>query len=362
MITIGLISKREVLGNEIAALLPVDWDLQALTCPEELEEFLIATSPDGGTDRIVLIDFPGLTDWAGPFSEICRQVNQKQGIVVAIIDDAGQREIVLRSGSDDYLLRPLAPSEIEIRLRRGWQDREMIRRLFARLSSRDHQASVGRLTSHVCHEINNAMQATRAALALASEEPDIPLEMTAYFALCQNETQRVVNLVARIRQIYHLNHGTPEPISIEEVLREVIDSASEELSNNHVRLIEDIAQDLQPVSGMRDHLYLAFLSMLLNLAEAIGAVGAGELRLSLRMALDFVLLKIGTDAIRLPSEDFSGKVCSTAAAATDEVMLGLSTAADLIRSHWGRMEIQHDGHELNILVFLPTLQGCSRGR
>ena len=91
----------------------------------------------------------------------------------------------------------------------------MIRRLLMQLSQRDRQASIGRLTSHICHEINNAMQATRGALVLALEKSEASSELASYLSLCKDETQRVVNLVGRMRQIYHPETLEPGPISVD---------------------------------------------------------------------------------------------------------------------------------------------------
>lgn len=187
---------------------------------------------------------------------------------------------------------------------RARDEREMIRRLLMQLSQRDRQASIGRLTSHICHEINNAMQATRGALVLALEESEASSELASYLSLCKDETQRVVNLVGRMRQIYHPETLEPGPISVDSLFREVAKAASEQLDHNNTRWVEDFATDLQPARGIRDHLYLAFLSMLLNLSETIGSAGGGEMRVSLRVVEGSIQLTLGVDPGLLQVERF----------------------------------------------------------
>jgi len=275
--------------------------------------------------------------------------------VVAIIDDIGQRDAALQSGADDYLLRPLLASEIQIRLERARHGGEVIRRLLTQLSQRDRQASIGRLTSHICHEINNAMQATRGALVLALEEPEVPPELASYLTLCKDETQRVVDLVGRMRQIYRPETLEPELISVDSLLREVVKAASEELDHNNTRLVEDFAADLRPVSGIRDHLYLAFLSMVLNLSETIGAAGGGEMRASIRVVEGALRMAICADAALLQIEGFSSMILPAGSSPIAEALLGLSPAAEIIRAHRGGVEIQCDERELCIRASLPVL-------
>jgi|GEM_PF-3314787 len=351
MATVVLVSNRTELQNEISALLPENWTLSNYTSLADAQIHLDYFSLASHEDYVVLIDITDQPDWAGRLAGL----DGWRGRVVAIIDGFDQRDSVLQSGADDYLLRPLLASEIKIRLERARHAGEMIRQLLLQLSQRDRQASVGRLTSHICHEINNAMQATRGALALALEEPEVPPELVSYISLCQTETQRVVSLVGRMRQLYHPDHRAPEPISVDSLFREVVKAALEELDRNNVRLVEDFAVDLPPVSGNRDQLYLAFLSMVLNLSDAVGAAWEREMHVSLRLVDGSLQVRIWT-GLALPGvDDSSGGVLLEGSITLTEALLGLSPAAEIIRSHRGRVEIQRDERELSIRVTLPVL-------
>ena len=351
MATIVLVSSRIELQNEISALLPENWTLSNYKSVADAQSHPEYSSQAPHEDYIILLDVTDQPDWTGRLSGS----NSWRGRVIAIINDIGQRDVVLQSGADDYLLRPLLASEIKICLERARHASEMIRRLLMQLSQRDHQASVGRLTSHICHEINNAMQATRGALALALEEPKVPMELTSYITLCQNETQRVVSLVGRMRQIYHPDNREPEPISVDSLVREVVKAASEELDRNNMRLVEDFAVDLPPVRGIRDQLYLAFLSMVLNLSEVVEAAEEREMHVSLQLVEGSLQLRIWTDLALLRIEDSSGRVYPDEDITLTEALLGLSPAAEIIRSHRGWIEIQRDKRELSIQVTLPVL-------
>ena len=198
------------------------------------------------------------------------------------------------------------------------------------------------------------MQATRGALALALEEPEVPPELVSYISLCQTETQRVVGLVGRMRQLYHSDNRVVEPISVDSLFREVVKAASEELDRNNTRLVEDFAVDLPPVNGNRDQLYLAFVSMVLNLSEAVGEAGEKEIHVSFRLVEGSLQLRIWTDLALLGVKIYSAGFFLRGPSLSQKALLGLSPAAEIIRSHRGRVEIQRDERELSIRVTLPV--------
>lgn len=357
MITILLVSGRDTLRQELSEVLPRNWSLSSYPTVKDLQNHPGLTSPSTENDFTVLIDVNDQPHWAGQLADL----SPLPGRVVAVIEDVSQREIVLRSGADDYLFHPFHAAEIERRLHPRRDDRAVIRMLRAQLSRRDRQATVGRLTSHICHEISNSMQATRGALALALEEPDLPPGVASYITLCQQETQRVVGLVGRMRQVYRPDLREWEPLAVESLIREAITAASEEMNNSNIRLVEEFASHLQPVSGQRDQIYLAFLSLLLNLSEAVRAAGTGELRVSLQMAAAYVELAIRGDIALLEDESASGVFPPAGSVTSAENFLGLSTAAEIIRRHSGSLEVQSDGREVSILIKLPAVKQAPQG-
>jgi signal transduction histidine kinase len=341
-----LFSGNNKLGEQISSLLPIHWILKRVETAAAIGGDP-ALLPPPGDSLAFWIDTATQKDWPG----LLEKLPAHDGSVVAIINDARARDSVLRSGADDYLLRPLLASEIQIRLERSRRDGETIRKLRRRLSERDRQASIGRLTSHICHEINNAMQATRGALALALEEPGLPMELASYLDLCRNETRRVVDLVSRIRRIYHAGNKIPESISIEELLREILSVTAEELENNNTRLVEDLAPGLPPVYGIRDHLYLAFLSLMFNLSEAFRGAGGGEMHVALRMAEGSLPQVLCAEIALHPSGEAPASILPAA-----EESLGLSPAAEIIRRYDGSVDIRRNGRGPVVRVSLPARQ------
>ncbi|MBN1439774.1 MAG: hypothetical protein JW929_10225 [Anaerolineales bacterium] len=350
--TVILISGNPKLRDEIAALLPIHWTLAAFPTLHEArnDPGRFAQSPQ--EDLSLWIDLTGPQNAAGRLDSLPGH----PGRIVAIIDDPARRDSVLRAGADDYLLLPLLSSEIEIRLGRARREGEMFRKLLGQLARRDRQASIGRLTSHICHEINNAMQATRGALALALEEPDLPGELAAYLKLCQSESQRVVDLVGGLREAYFAEDKAGETVALDGLLREVIDVISEEMGSNDTRLTEDAAPDLPSLFGVRLHFYLAFLSLLLNLSEAFRDSGGCAMRLGLRAAAPAGKPGVCAEIAIRPDGEARGIL-----EPGGETLLGLEPAADILRNYGGRIEIRRAECGLVVRVHLPALRPADLG-
>lgn len=150
ILTFLMISCRDELRKELASVLPKEWMLY--TFKDILEAQNMFTKIPAG-DFITLFDFADLSKRIDHTSHDDFWMRR----IVAIIDDISQREKALQAGADDYLLRPLIRSEIQARLGTARQGGAFVRWLLLQLKQRNRQAYVGRLTSHICHEINNAM-------------------------------------------------------------------------------------------------------------------------------------------------------------------------------------------------------------
>jgi nitrogen-specific signal transduction histidine kinase len=173
------------------------------------------------------------------------------------------------------------------------QERE---RLQEQMLQRERLVALGRLTAGLSHEINNPMQAIRGALTLALEELDSPADVEHYVRLSLHESERVVQLVSRLRQIYRPENNVPERIDLNALLQEVQAISRKELARGNVRLRSEPAAQVLCVHAIANQLHLVLLNFVLNLGEAIGAAGGGELsvRLSAHEALGCIELATDT--------------------------------------------------------------------
>ncbi len=142
-------------------------------------------------------------------------------------------------------------------------------------------ATVGRLTASLSHEINNPMQAIRGALELAMENLEDHETLVEYITMCLRESERVVQLINRMRHIYRQTSKDPEPVLINETIHEVSIVARKEIARHGVSLQLELAPGLGGVMGMVDQLRLVFLSVALSLSDALSQ-SEGEKQLTIR--------------------------------------------------------------------------------
>jgi GAF domain-containing protein len=233
-------------------------------------------------------------------------------------------------------------------------------RLNKQILQSERLAIVGRLTASLSHEINNPMQAIRGALTLALEELHNPKELTTYIQMSLEESERVVQLIDRMRQIYRPRYSVPDTLDVNQVLQEAISIAHKELRRQRVRLEADLASELPPLTAIPDQLQLVFLIFILNLSNAIGAAGGGQLRvrsylLEQAIQIEFAtptsisalanwahIFKLGVSQLNQEIEADQG-----------DTGFGLSLSHDIINAHEGIIECERQNNQIICRIVLP---------
>jgi GAF domain-containing protein len=216
-------------------------------------------------------------------------------------------------------------------------------------------ATIGRLTATLSHEINNPMQAIRGALALAIEELDDPQEVAAYIRLSIQESERVVHLISRMRQIYRPQSDAPETIDLNQVLQEAITIARKELKQQNITIHAKYATELPAVIAIANQLHLVFLSFILNLSDLIGAAGGGELHLRTLALPEAVRVEFFTDL----SVETVADLVRVFKPGTTQAEIGTafssSLSYDIITTHGGAMDLYQRGQQSVLGIQLPLL-------
>ncbi len=216
-------------------------------------------------------------------------------------------------------------------------------------------ATVGRLTASLSHEINNPMQAIQGALSLAMEELHDPEEVAMYLRLSLQEADRVINLVSRMRQIYRPQAELAKTINLNDLLEEAITIARKELKRQKVMPFVELDPDLPAITAIANQLHLVFLSLILNLSDAIGATGGGNLQICSYTSSEAIKVEFSTD---IPNIVLIGwdKISSSDSSQTEvDVSFGLSLSYDIIVSHSGTITLTKAGQQTICRIEFPLL-------
>lgn len=232
------------------------------------------------------------------------------------------------------------------------QEREKLHRQAIQV---ERLATVGRLTASLSHEINNPMQAIRGALSLALEELDDPEELELYINLCLNESERVVQLINRMRQIYRPQSDAPETIDVNTLIQEAITIANKELNRQRVSLQVNLTPDLPTITGIANQLHLVFLNVILNLAYAIGEVGRGDLELRSYALSEAIQVDFLTNSAIVTDTDWLKLFKKNALQSSTEIGLGFSFSNDIIVAHGGEITFQRQDETTIFSIKLPLV-------
>lgn len=151
-----------------------------------------------------------------------------------------------------------------------------------------------RLIPTLTHQINNSMQAVRGALTLAMEEINHPEELTAYIQLCLRESERVLQVVNQLRLACSFQIDEKETFELNQLLEETILLTSKDLERLDVNLIFDLSPEPMLINAFVSQMRLIFLHLLLDLGDAIGECGGGDLQIHSRLVQGVAQVEIST--------------------------------------------------------------------
>jgi nitrogen-specific signal transduction histidine kinase len=224
-------------------------------------------------------------------------------------------------------------------------------RLHRQVIQTERLATVGRLTASLSHEINNPMQAIKGAMTLALEDlNDVP-SLREYIQLSLDQSDRVVQLVNRMKEIYRPHSDAPELVNITHLLQEMLIVANKAISRQNVSVKTRLATMLPPVFGIANQLHLVFLSIALNLGDTLGNQGR-TLWIITNSLPDLVQIQFVTSASHLPTPTVptvNGEILT-------EASFGLAFSRDIVQAHGGSLRITRQDGQLLFTITLPTVQ------
>jgi DNA-binding response OmpR family regulator len=152
-------------------------------------------------------------DWEMPEMdglEVCRRIRKhSEGtdtyvLLITARSKAADLEDVLSAGADDYLSKPVTPSDVAARLRIAEKRIEVAR---ARRSAEEelrkarYLAGVGEVSLALQHEINNPLAALLTTTAIVREGMVTSEEMPASLATIDEQARRISEVMKRLRQV-----------------------------------------------------------------------------------------------------------------------------------------------------------------
>jgi two-component system, NtrC family, sensor kinase len=168
---------------------------------------------------------------------------------------------------------------------------------------------IGRLTGSLFHEINNPMQAIRGAMSLAAEDLNDPELLQTYINLTQEESARILMLIAKARRVYSPEEKQVESIDVGELLQECEALTRKEMQRKNVKLTMNLGEAIPVIQGVFSEFSLAFLCPMVEVSDMLAEAGSGQIDIHSWYEDGFCCVVISTTAIPLPVDGFRLIVC-----------------------------------------------------
>jgi signal transduction histidine kinase/PAS domain-containing protein len=225
----------------------------------------------------------------------------------------------------------------------------------AQLVQSEKLAALGRIVASVAHELNNPLQAIQNALYLIQMEEDLIEQTKEDVQVALNETNRMAELIARLRETYRPTTSEEfQPGSINDIVYEV-----QKLLNTHLRH-NNVVFDFKPDENLplcpmiRDQIKQVTLNICLNAIETMPDGGSLSIETNQENYSREVILSVTDTGPGIAPEVLPYIFDPFVTTKEGGTGLGLAISYDIIRRHNGKIEAHSKPNEgTTFLVWLP---------
>src|SRR5207302_9824270 len=163
---------------------------------------------------------------------------------------------------------------------------EALQQAQAELAHVTRVTTLGELAASIAHEVNQPLAAivadANASLNwLAAPRPDLEPVREALEAIAM-DGHRAAEVIQRIRQLTSKSAPRKDPVSVNDVVRDVLPLARAELRHHDVSLMLQLAPELPAVLGDHVQLVQVSLNLVMNAIQAMASVTGRPRELTIR--------------------------------------------------------------------------------
>jgi PAS domain S-box-containing protein len=221
---------------------------------------------------------------------------------------------------------------------------EALNQAGAELEHVSRATTLSALTASIAHEVNQPLSGilTNAGTCLRmldAAPPNIDgARETARRTI--RDGNRAADVIARLRALFGKRDFTPEPLDLNDAVREVIALASTDLQRNRVIVRSELAGDLPIVAGDRIQLQQVILNLLRNASDAMVDVHDRPRHLLIKTEPDNddrVRLTVRDAGVGLPSRSADSLFDAFHTTKSGGMGIGLFVSRSIIERHLGRL-------------------------
>lgn len=349
-------------------VLRADYNVCAATSGQRALDIIASDAPPD----LVLLDvmMPGIDGF-----EVCRRIKADDETafipVVMVTTLAGRDDRIeaLRAGADDFLSKPIDPTEVEARVKsllRVKRLHDQLQRSYTKLQRLEQLRE--NLTHMIIHDLRTPLTGIIGALSLlynyASVEGNVDAQ--EMHDMATQNSDKLLTMINDLLDITKMESGemrlTPVPVAVDEVAAEVENTVRAVAQFEEVGFTREVKSGLPQLSADRDLLCRVLVNLVANAIKFTPA--RGQVRLVAEQGRDgFVLLSVIDNGPGIPA-GYTEKIFEKFGQVETEKRKALSTGLGLtfckmvVEAHGGKIWVESElGHGSNFSILWPSAGG-----
>jgi signal transduction histidine kinase len=218
-------------------------------------------------------------------------------------------------------------------------------------------ATTGKMTAQLAHEVNNPIHNIQSCLKTALGRLPEGTKGRELIDVAYEEVNRLSRLSAQMLSLFRNSLVEEEmtPISVDDILREVVALARGDMQERNVALSVEIEPSLPAVRGSHDKLKQVFLNLMTNALDAMP--NGGELTLRAVRRDRGIQVTVEDTGVGIPAENLSRifDAFFTTKSKVSGVGLGLAVSHGIVSQHRGSIEVRSTlGKGSAFIIVLPS--------
>jgi PAS domain S-box-containing protein len=260
--------------------------------------------------------------------------------------------------------RPIAILETNTDITARNRAEEALHRAQAELAHVARVTTLGELTASIAHEVNQPLAAMvtngEACLRwLSHDKPDMD-EVRGAIDRIIRDGKRASDVIWRIRSLSQKAGSEKAPVSLNEVINDILPLLQREVLSHRVSLRLNLAPDLPAVMGDRIQLQQVVVNLLMNGIQAMASVNDRPRELSIwtsRHEGDRVLVGVRDTGVGIGTSDPTKLFDAFYTTRPNGMGMGLSICRSIIEAHGGRVWAAREaGPGATFQFALPSIQ------
>jgi len=217
-----------------------------------------------------------------------------------------------------------------------------LRRTRDRLIEAERMASVGRMASHLAHEIRNPLTAIGGfARSIARRRRD-DQKTCRNAMIIYEEARRLERTLVNVLDYTRPLRPRKRPIALNDIVLETLDQFKTQLREHEVTVRLELAEELPPVHADPEMLKQVIINLVRNAIEAMESKGGGTLAIATAADEGEVELVVADTGIGMEQKTLQSLFSPFFSTKIGGVGLGLSISQRIVRQHGGRIEVESE--------------------